>query len=143
MHASRESGDGSELSVDLRLAGVAPRTAELVEYALRAVVGVRQVLAVVEPRSLSVPALASGRGSALAPYVCRARAEGRGRSMAGKDWARRRAPDLGEFEELAALAWQRLPREFRALCGDVVIRIEDFADRGGAARACGSRAPST
>ena len=51
VHASRESGDGSELSVDLRLAGVAPRTAELVEYALRAVVGVRQVLAVVEPEA--------------------------------------------------------------------------------------------
>src|ERR1700752_4137920 len=49
VHASRESGDGSELTVDLRLTGVAPRTAELVEYALRAVVGVRQVLAVVEP----------------------------------------------------------------------------------------------
>ena len=48
VHASRESGDGSELSVDLRLAGVAPRTAELVEYALRAVVGVRQVMAVIE-----------------------------------------------------------------------------------------------
>ena len=48
LHASAESGDGSELSVDLRLAGVAPRTAELVEYALRAVVGVRQVMAVVE-----------------------------------------------------------------------------------------------
>jgi hypothetical protein len=51
VHASRESGDGSELSVDLRLAGVAPRTAELVEYALRAVVGVRQVLAMVEPEA--------------------------------------------------------------------------------------------
>jgi hypothetical protein len=51
VHASRESGDGSELSVDLRLTGVAPRTAELVEYALRAVVGVRQVLAVVEPEN--------------------------------------------------------------------------------------------
>ena len=49
VHASRESGDGSELSVDLRLTGVAPRTAELVEYALRAVVGVRQVMAVIEP----------------------------------------------------------------------------------------------
>ena len=48
VHASRESGDGSELSVDLRLTGVAPRTAELVEYALRAVVGVRQVMAVIE-----------------------------------------------------------------------------------------------
>jgi hypothetical protein len=51
VHASRESGDGSELSVDLRLAGVAPRTAELVEYALRAIVGVRQVMAVVEPEN--------------------------------------------------------------------------------------------
>jgi hypothetical protein len=51
VHASRESGDGSELSVDLRLTGVAPRTAELVEYALRAVVGVRQVMAVVEPET--------------------------------------------------------------------------------------------
>ena len=48
VHASRESGDGSELTVDLRLTGVTPRTAELVGYALRAVVGVRQVLAVVE-----------------------------------------------------------------------------------------------
>jgi hypothetical protein len=48
VHASRESGDGSELSVELRLAGVAPRTAELVEYALRAVVGVRQVMALIK-----------------------------------------------------------------------------------------------
>ena len=51
VHATRESGDGSELSVDLRLSGVAPRTAELVEYALRAVVGVRQVMAVIEPEA--------------------------------------------------------------------------------------------
>lgn len=49
VHASCESGDRTELSVDLRLSGVAPRTAELIEYALRAVVGVRQVMAVVEP----------------------------------------------------------------------------------------------
>jgi hypothetical protein len=48
VHASRESGDGSELSVELRLSGVAPRTAELVEFALRAVVGVRQVMALIE-----------------------------------------------------------------------------------------------
>lgn len=48
VHASREAGDGSELTVDLRLVGVAPRTADLVERALRAVVGVRQVMAVVE-----------------------------------------------------------------------------------------------
>jgi acetolactate synthase regulatory subunit len=49
VHASREAGDGSELTIDLRLTGVAPRTADLVERALRAVVGVRQVMAVVEP----------------------------------------------------------------------------------------------
>jgi hypothetical protein len=49
VHATREAGDGSELTVDLRLSGVTPRTAELVEYALRAVVGVRQVMAVIEP----------------------------------------------------------------------------------------------
>ncbi len=49
VHASRESGDGSELVVDLRLAGVNARTAQLVEHALRATVGVRQVIAVVEP----------------------------------------------------------------------------------------------
>jgi hypothetical protein len=51
VHATREAGDGSELTVDLRLAGVAPRTAELVERALRAIVGVRQVMAVVEPEA--------------------------------------------------------------------------------------------
>ena len=51
VHATREAGDGSELTVDLRLAGVAPRTAELVEHALRAIVGVRQVMAVIEPEA--------------------------------------------------------------------------------------------
>ena len=51
VHASCEAGDGSELSVDLRLAGIAPRTAELVEHALRAIVGVRQVMALVEPEA--------------------------------------------------------------------------------------------
>src|SRR5262245_46535724 len=49
VHASREAGDGSELVVDLRLARIDPRTASLIERALRAVVGVRQVMAVVEP----------------------------------------------------------------------------------------------
>lgn len=44
----------------------------------------------------------------------------------GKDWARRRAPSLAEIEELAAVAWQRLPQEFRSLSADVVIRVEDF-----------------
>src|ERR1044072_6533670 len=49
VHASRESGDGSELSVDLRFSGVSSRTATLVEYGVRAVVGFRMVLAVIEP----------------------------------------------------------------------------------------------
>jgi len=44
----------------------------------------------------------------------------------GKEWAGRRAPDLAAFEELAAQAWQRLPREFRDLTRDVVIRVEEF-----------------
>lgn len=45
----------------------------------------------------------------------------------GKDWERRRAPDLGDIEELAASAWNRLPDEFRNLCRDVVISVQDFA----------------
>lgn len=45
----------------------------------------------------------------------------------GKDLGRRRAPSLAEFEELAALAWERLPPEFRELSRDVVIRVDDFA----------------
>ena len=44
----------------------------------------------------------------------------------GKDWRHRSAPTLVEFEELADLAWRRLPAEFRAMCGDVLIRVEDF-----------------
>jgi hypothetical protein len=48
VHASREAGDGSEMSVDLRLTGATPRTAELIEHALRRVVGVSQLIAVIE-----------------------------------------------------------------------------------------------
>lgn len=49
VHASCEAGDGSEMSVDLRIASVEARTAELIEAALRRVVGVSQLIAVVEP----------------------------------------------------------------------------------------------
>lgn len=42
------------------------------------------------------------------------------------DWRERRAPTLAEFEQMAEIAWLRLPEGFRALCGDVLIRIEDF-----------------
>jgi predicted Zn-dependent protease with MMP-like domain len=44
----------------------------------------------------------------------------------GKEWMQRRAPDLGDFEELAAAAWARLPRTLRDMCGNVVVRVEDF-----------------
>jgi predicted Zn-dependent protease with MMP-like domain len=45
---------------------------------------------------------------------------------AGKDWAGRKAPSLADIEELAEKAWQRLPLAFRRMCGNVVIRVEEF-----------------
>ncbi|MEZ5849116.1 MAG: metallopeptidase family protein [Hyphomicrobiaceae bacterium] len=47
--------------------------------------------------------------------------------MAQSDrWQNALAPSLVEIEQLASDAWQRLPAEFRRLCDDVVIRVEDF-----------------
>jgi predicted Zn-dependent protease with MMP-like domain len=43
-----------------------------------------------------------------------------------KDWTSKQAPSLADFEAMAARAWQRLPRQFRELCDNVVIRVEDF-----------------
>lgn len=43
------------------------------------------------------------------------------------DWKIATAPSLALFERLAAEAWDRLPSDFRQMCGDLVIRIEDFA----------------
>ena len=48
VHASRESGDGSAMSIDLRIAGVTPRMAELIDNALSRVVGVEHVIAAFE-----------------------------------------------------------------------------------------------
>ncbi|WP_428031037.1 metallopeptidase family protein [Ancylobacter sp.] len=42
------------------------------------------------------------------------------------DWLKRGAPSLGDMEEMAEEAYARLPDEFRALCGNLVIRVEDF-----------------
>jgi predicted Zn-dependent protease with MMP-like domain len=42
-------------------------------------------------------------------------------------WHHLRAPSLAEFEALAGEEFRRLPEEFRRLCGDLVIRVEDFA----------------
>jgi len=38
------------------------------------------------------------------------------------------APDLETIERLAFAALRRLPAEFRAHLGDVVVRVEEFAD---------------
>jgi predicted Zn-dependent protease with MMP-like domain len=37
-----------------------------------------------------------------------------------------RGPTLAEFEDLAARSYARLPEHFRALCEDLVIRVDDF-----------------
>ena len=42
-------------------------------------------------------------------------------------WTDALAPSLADFEQLANLAWNRLPAEFRRASGDLVIRVEDFA----------------
>jgi predicted Zn-dependent protease with MMP-like domain len=42
------------------------------------------------------------------------------------DWAGSTAPSLGDFEAIVEKAYQGLPKRFRDLCGDLVIRIEDF-----------------
>jgi predicted Zn-dependent protease with MMP-like domain len=36
------------------------------------------------------------------------------------------APSLADFEALASAAFARLPDEFRALCRDLVIQVDDF-----------------
>lgn len=38
------------------------------------------------------------------------------------------APDLAAIEQLALAALERLPEAFRAHLGDVVVRVEEFAD---------------
>ncbi len=43
-------------------------------------------------------------------------------------WADRESPSLADFEALAALAFSTLPQSFKALCGEVVIRVADFPD---------------
>lgn len=38
------------------------------------------------------------------------------------------APSLDDLERLAQSAWLAMPHAFRAMAGDVLIRIEEFAD---------------
>jgi predicted Zn-dependent protease with MMP-like domain len=47
--------------------------------------------------------------------------------MSRIDWSKQEAPSLAEFEAIAATAYKRLPARFRALTGELLIRIEDFA----------------
>ena len=47
-------------------------------------------------------------------------------SKSAVDWGRASAPSLAEFETMAGAAFAKLPQNFREMCGDVVIRIEDF-----------------
>jgi len=41
-------------------------------------------------------------------------------------WTPVKAPSLAEMEVLAVAAFRRLPKRFRALCEDLVIRVDDF-----------------
>jgi len=38
------------------------------------------------------------------------------------------APSLDDFQDLAQAAWEAIPARFRAMAGQVLFRIEDFAD---------------
>lgn len=42
-------------------------------------------------------------------------------------WAEATAPSLEDFENLAAVSWDNLPEHFRQVCGNVLIRVEDYA----------------
>jgi len=44
------------------------------------------------------------------------------------DWTDRLAPSLDDFAALAKVAFEALPENFRALAGDVVLRVDDFAN---------------
>jgi predicted Zn-dependent protease with MMP-like domain len=44
----------------------------------------------------------------------------------GLDWQGVQAPSLAELEAIADQAFKRLPRRFRDLCKDLVVRVEDF-----------------
>jgi predicted Zn-dependent protease with MMP-like domain len=41
-------------------------------------------------------------------------------------WRGATAPSLADMEALASAAFARLPEQFRALCRDLVIRVDDF-----------------
>jgi predicted Zn-dependent protease with MMP-like domain len=44
------------------------------------------------------------------------------------NWRNRRAPTLADFERLARESYRELPEEFRALTGEIIIRVAEFPD---------------
>jgi hypothetical protein len=48
VHASTEAGDGTQMTIDLRVTDISQTAAKRVENALRSIVGVHQVIAVYE-----------------------------------------------------------------------------------------------
>ncbi len=46
--------------------------------------------------------------------------------MGRTDWSKLEAPSLAEFEAIADAAYRRLPGRFRALTGELLVRVEDF-----------------
>lgn len=44
------------------------------------------------------------------------------------NWLRAHAPDLAAFEAAAFEAFAELPEQFRGMCGDVVILVDDYPD---------------
>jgi predicted Zn-dependent protease with MMP-like domain len=47
-------------------------------------------------------------------------------AMGRTGWSKLEAPSLAEFEAIADAAYRRLPGRFRALTGELLIRVEDF-----------------
>jgi predicted Zn-dependent protease with MMP-like domain len=52
-----------------------------------------------------------------------------GRNQKQRTWRGTGAPSLAEIEDLAADAYARLPGQFRKLCEDLIIRVEDFPSK--------------
>lgn len=44
------------------------------------------------------------------------------------DWTRASAPSLDDFAALAERALEMVPAELRERCGDILLRVADFAD---------------
>jgi predicted Zn-dependent protease with MMP-like domain len=51
-----------------------------------------------------------------------------GNLTASPDWEGLTAPSLEDFEAIAESAYAHLPEQFRGLCEDLVIQVDDFPD---------------